>query len=198
MTNRLQLRDYLAWGYLLAIVTFMASVQMTPSIIQAGSESAGVEFQNPRSSPDGASSSSRIGIESKTGSRAIGTIADHGMASMLVKRESNSFIPLGSSFAEGDAYEGALANATDGSVIVRKVIKAGPRELGEIDITIDRESRLLMDIGDARKLLDRDPQALRKLLTLPASGLTSFAAMREKGIDFRYDPGRDQITLEVR
>lgn len=121
-----------------------------------------------------------------------------GQSRLAERADNSTFIPLNFSLPQTSGSSAALAAATDGSIRVRKVVQSGTREIGAVDIVIDRTSLLLMDIADARKLVDGNDQSTAKLAGFPTSGLVTFKALREKGIDLRYDPNRDIIVLGSR
>lgn len=109
-----------------------------------------------------------------------------------------SFIALDFSLPGASGLESSVESATDGTINVRKVVKAGNSEVGAIDVTIDQNSRLLLDAADVRALMARYPGGAQLSSDLPQSGLMTTRALRDLGIDFRYDPNADVISLDVR
>lgn len=197
-------------GYLTLVVLFILAIMTVPSIRDLAGRP-----ERP-GQPVPASQGAVSGVETGTaapdaaqpavaGDESPGAVADTGSAAGRASPQydrpeaaGTSFIPLNFSLPQAGQAEAAIASAPDGSIKVRKIVQAGTNEVGAIDITIDRNSLLLIDVGDARRIFSGNEPALRKLDTLPASGMVSFKAMRDRGIDFRYDPNRDLITVNVR
>ncbi|WP_435417885.1 hypothetical protein WAB17_13615 [Parerythrobacter aurantius] len=142
----------------------------------------------------GASLATAVEGETEPAAPTVSRTID-GQSRLAERADNSSFIPLNFSLPQTSGSSAALAAATDGSIRVRKVVQSGTREIGAVDIVIDRTSLLLMDIADARKLVDGNDQKAAKLAGFPPSGLVTFKALREKGIDLRYDPNRDIIVL---
>lgn len=209
----LELWNLAASSYLLLVVVFILGVMTAPSVLHLANGPIlygkdGPAAPNPAHSapgkvaPASAASADRSGPAGAAPDTAGGSdLADAGPAASAAPgsdARGTSFIPLDFSLPQAGQAEAGLATATDGSIKVRKLVQAGTNEVGAIDITIDRNSLLFIDAGDARQVLAGNDAAMRKLDKLPASGLVSFKAMRDRGIDFRYDPNRDLITVEVR
>lgn len=113
-------------------------------------------------------------------------------------RNDGSFIPLDFSLPGGSEIANSVETATEGSIKVRKLVRSGNAEVGAINVTIDQNSRLLLDTADVRTLVASRPDASKRLADLPESGLVTTRALRDRGIDFRYDPNTDVISLELR
>ncbi len=89
------------------------------------------------------------------------------------------------------------ANAdTSEPIRVRKTVAMGNATIGSLPITIDSDSRLSLEIRDLRQLLQGQAGFTTRLERVPESGTISFERLRDAGIDLRYNPTSDQVTLQ--
>ena len=79
---------------------------------------------------------------------------------------------------------------------VRKTVAMGNSTIGSLPITIDSESQLSLEISDLRQLLSGQAGFTSRLQNIPESGAVSFQRLRDMGIDLRYNPTSDQVTLQ--
>ncbi|MHA6334638.1 hypothetical protein ACXYL9_13280 [Qipengyuania sp. CAU 1752] len=128
----------------------------------------------------------RAGTDVGTNTRLPSPNAESGAA-------ERSFIPLDFSLPPGNTDNGTLTAAPEGSIRVRKAVHVGSKPVGSLQITIDRNSRLLLDVRDLRKLMRDRPLPDG----LPADGLVSFRMLRDLGVNLRYNPTEDLVSLET-
>lgn len=203
-------RELAIAGYFVAIVALALFLMISPKLADGAGQQAlraslkehrgGMGAGIPRSSVDAADAASIDGTIPPAASEnddaklaADGRPADTGGRSA-----DGSFMPLDFSLPGGSRLDNSVEAATEGSINVRKVVKAGNSEVGAINVTIDQNSRLLLDAGDVRTLVASYPGGSKRTAELPQSGLMTTRALRELGIDFRYDPNADVISLELR
>lgn len=209
VADRTGLQNVAAFGYLACIVATIIAIQVAPSFSEvvpdvtkesslAGQRVSSVAGAVAADSSPWASHLLRSTASEKEDESAKNPAAPTPSPATVRSVPLASFIPLDFSLPETDPTDMDVASATEGSIKVRKVVQAGPAEIGAVDIIISRNSQLFMSIGDARRLLEINDSAARKLQSFPASGLISFKTMREKGVDFRYDPSRDLILLDLK
>lgn len=209
MSDRVGFQDFAGFGYLAGIVATIIVIQVAPSFADMAPDAASkqplagkrissaagadpVDSSPPPSDPllDTATQSQQQPTEDTTAPAPSPITVD--------RQSAASFIPLDFSIPQVDPTDMAIANATEGSIKVRKLVQAGQKEIGAVDIVISRNSQLFMNIGDARRLLEGNDVGTRKLQSFPISGLISFKTMREQGVDFRYDPSRDLILVDLK
>lgn len=107
-----------------------------------------------------------------------------------------SMMAIDFSLADLDGVRVASPMRRDASITVSKVVLVGDRKIGNVDITIESEGRLLLEAGAVRALLgQQDDKSAKSLMRLPEQGLVSFAQLRDVGIDLRYHPNEDAIRL---
>lgn len=82
------------------------------------------------------------------------------------------------------------------AVVVRKVFRMNGGDIGSAAVHVDAGSRLLVDRQDLARLL-RDTGRTPPPALQDASGLATFNDLRRRGIDLRYDPGSDTISLAL-
>lgn len=87
-------------------------------------------------------------------------------------------------------------NSSD-PIRVRKTVAMGNGTIGSIPITIDSSSRLSLEARDLRQLLSGQAGFSSRLERMPEQGTVSFERLRTLGIDLRYNPTLDQVTLQA-
>ncbi len=113
---------------------------------------------------------------------------------VLPQVDENGIIPLQFDLqAPGGGGERVEADA----VVVRKTFTFGEQDIGSAQIHIDSQSRLLIDAAELGSLMASSGIDGPAALTNGGSGLRSFAELRRLGVDLRYDPARDRVTLSV-
>jgi hypothetical protein len=105
------------------------------------------------------------------------------------------FIPLDFDLASHDAVSAAERPAPGGAVDVRKSVREGDRTLGNVTVRIDRQSRLFVDSAQLRAMLSGQQRWRAIADRVPQTGLVSFTSLRADGLDLRYDPVTDQLSL---
>lgn len=141
------------------------------AIDQSGATAEGLELK-------------RAGTDVGTNTRLPSPNGDGGAS-------ERSFIPLDFSLPPGNTDNGTFTAAPEGSIRVRKAVQVGSKPVGSLPITIDRHSRLLLDVSDLRKLMRDRPLPDG----LPADGLVSFRMLRDLGLNLRYNPTEDVLDL---
>ena len=197
-------------GYLVAIVGIAMFLMIAPKLPELLCGPDPAETMARHSIPDASQGSSPVkGVG--PAETSVSAIADSGASGVegvsdqpvrtepaQLSRRDGSFIPLDFSLPGGSQIGNSVEAATEGSIKVRKLVRSGNAEVGAINVTIDQNSRLLLDAGDVRTLVASRPDASKRLADLPESGLVTTRALRDRGIDFRYDPNTDVISLELR
>lgn len=105
------------------------------------------------------------------------------------------FVRLDFDLRDADGANEAARPAANGAVDVRKPLRRGSQNLGEVTVRVDRYSRLFVDAGQLRKVLDRQGDREALLRRLPENGMMGFAELRDRGVDLRYDPIADGLAL---
>jgi len=110
----------------------------------------------------------------------------------------NGVIPL--SFDLSDLTSGSTPRPSRGAkasdIEIRKKVQAGGQDLGEITVRVDKYSRLAVDTAQLRTVLKEQPKLAESSNKLPESGMIGFTELRNRGVDLRYDPVADRLTLQ--
>lgn len=83
----------------------------------------------------------------------------------------------------------------NGNIRVNKPVQVGSASAGSIAVTIDPDSRLLVQSEELRSLLQKQANTEAAIAKLPQSGLVSFNSLRDLGVNLRYNPVEDRIVI---
>ncbi len=112
---------------------------------------------------------------------------------------ANAFGLLESDFSlpGAEPRTSAVGGERSDPIRVRKTVAMGNGTIGSIPITIDSSSKLSLEAGDLRRLLSGQAGFSSRLERMPEEGIVSFERLRALGIDLRYNPTLDQVTLQA-
>ena len=110
---------------------------------------------------------------------------------------SSSLIGIDFDLATQGAVSSAPVIQPESLVAVQKSVFANGSELGSLTVQIDPAARPYLDRAELKELLARAGVSTARLDARSSSELLSFTNVRDAGIDLRYDPIEDSITLSL-
>ena len=110
---------------------------------------------------------------------------------------SSSLIGIDFDLATQGAVSSAPVIQPESLVAVQKSVFANGSELGSLTVQIDPAAKPYLDRAELKELLARAGVSTARLDARSSSELLSFTNVRDAGIDLRYDPIEDSITLSL-
>lgn len=84
---------------------------------------------------------------------------------------------------------------TNGRIETKKDVLVRNTVIGTIPIVVDGASNLFLHSNDLKAILAGQDGLKSRLEGLPSTGLVSFRRLRDMGIDLRYNPASDNVSV---
>ncbi|GEM_PF-1699763 len=193
----------IAGGFLCLLVVAVAALQASdklqpnaPAYVQRFLLSeipAGTAPHFSISDLTGANASEGLAGEDGAAENADGSDGQQQLAQQIASSDSgeNAIVLAGGQRVLDIDYDLNVDGLRPGDLEVGKVVSLNGRRVGTINVSIDQNSQLHLSVADLSRVLPVDVYAQIR----PEGDFVTFDALRNNGLDIRYDPVRDILQI---